>query len=259
MLQKEIVANVAGVETSNESWIFLSLFSSFAERNITTYSSKITQRGVEPFLSDWAYSTKLMLTKGGEYSFLEKTPRNYLIFSKLIEAYPNDIHVVLSRDLDKVYFSMKRHFSNGSLKSFHKFHNDLRFGPALLRKIKEHPDVVTVDYSDISNFVNSFAPRFGFERLKTRRLVHLKKEGLGDPRAITTDIIQIETKVENASLVEKIVLKFCYGISLRNASLNLGFLRNILDLWYLMRSFLIIYLKVDLLIKDGIRKGWHRD
>ena len=259
LLQRELVANTEDLETSNETWVFLALFGNAIERNVSTYSSKIACRGIEPHLENWAKATKSMFTRNGVVSFLEKTPRNYLIFDELVSMYPDDLHIVLTRDLDKVFLSMKRHFGNGSLKNFHKYHNDLKFGTRIIDRISRHPGVVSINYEGIKTFVATFASEHGFQPAKNRREVLLRADGLGDPRAMLDDGVKIVARKESCSVIEKLFLRFCYNIQLKQASTTFSVWRNLTDFFYVSRSLLIIYAKVDLLFKDGIYRGWHRD
>lgn len=259
LLQRELVATTEGLDTSNETWVFLALFGNSIERNVATYSAKIACRGVDAHLSNWAEATKSMFTRNGEISFLEKTPRNYLIFDELVAAYPDDLHIVLTRDLEKVFFSMRRHFGNDSLKNFHKYHNDLKFGARIIERISKHPDAIVVDYEDIQDFVSTFAARHGFRKSARRREIQLNVGGLGDPRAMNESGLKIVRRKEVSSAIEKWFLRVFYGIHLRQSMVAFSPLQNLRDLGFLIRSFLIIYMKIDLLVKDGIQEGWHRD
>lgn len=233
---QSVIGSDERVVTYPESWFFLLLSSIFCNDNIkieSNFSYKDAVLAFNEFMKVGGVDSvdfkneivEIILNKlidkknnqGGEYFFLEKTPRNYLCYS-LIESYGNVKSLVLLRNPLYIYSSMKKTWWKNRLWLHHHF-IDLTVGVEKINElvlmglpIVKYEDVCQLDQIDIINLINEkvnldLSYKSGAYR---NTLVELKKGSMGDPKIRKVDFSN-EDKVFLCSFVEYLVLKKLYN------------------------------------------------
>lgn len=188
LLQRILTAHNA-IYSVGEPWLLLPLFSVFKEdSSYTEYGHKyahnasqniisILPNGVDDYynaISLFAGSIYEKLGKGHQNYFLDKTPRNYLIITEILQAFPRAKFIFLFRNPLQILASILRTWRGGKLRLANNY-IDLYRGPACLAK--------------------------GYEFAKSRAIKVCFEELISQPELVVPDILEyLELEEDNAIL-----------------------------------------------------------
>lgn len=174
LLQK-ILGSHKKIETTSEPWLMLPWFSMFRKGAIASdYNHELAKLGITNFLNNapgkagqealsvyYDVCAKMSLDlyssfiKSDDAFFLDKTPRNYMVFDELYKSFPDAKFIILYRNPLAVFSSIIDTWGQDDLTSLSSYRVDLRSGIDFLeRDFSSHNRVVKVKYENLVSLPN---------------------------------------------------------------------------------------------------------